>query len=374
MPAPSTPVNLSDADRRVLEDWRQEFDRAWEPQLLAGRVRQLPPPGDPLRLLLLAELLKIDLRHHWHDGRRVRVESYLSAYPELGTADTVSVDLIQAEVEARRQRGETPDLTKFAARFPRQFEELRRRLGAAAPSAAEQGGPTRATLSLRGSTAGGGGPAAAAELPETFGRYRILRKLGQGGMGSVYLAHDSQLDRPVALKVPHFSAADGPDALERFYREARAAATIVHANICPVYDVNEHAGVPYVTMAYIEGRPLAELIRAGKPLPQRPVAAAARKLALALHEAHRRGVVHRDLKPSNVMINSRREPVVMDFGLAWRLDREDARLTKSGSILGTPAYMSPEQVRGDVSALGPGCDIYSLGVLLYEMLTGRPPY
>jgi tetratricopeptide (TPR) repeat protein len=127
-------------------------------------------------------------------------------------------------------------------------------------------------------------------------------------------------------------------------------------------------------MAYIEGRPLAELIRAGKPLPQRPVAATVRKLALALHEAHRRGVVHRDLKPSNVMINSRREPVVMDFGLAWRLDREDARLTKSGSILGTPAYMSPEQVRGDVSALGPGCDIYSLGVLLYEMLTCRLPF
>jgi tetratricopeptide (TPR) repeat protein/predicted Ser/Thr protein kinase len=374
MPAPSSASYLSDADRRLLESWRMEFERSWDPQRLGARVQQLPPPGDQLRPLLLTELVKIDLRHHWQEGRRVRLESYLKAYPELGTPEAVAVDLIQAEFEARRQKGETPDLAKFAARFPRQFEELRRRLGAAEPSASDQGGATRATRSLHGSTAGDGGPAAAADLPESFGRYRILRKLGQGGMGTVYLAHDSQLDRPVALKVPHFSATDGPEALERFYREARAAALIVHANICPVYDVNELGGVPYVTMAYIEGRPLAELIRAGKPLPQRPAAATVRKLALALHEAHRRGVVHRDLKPSNVMINSRREPVVMDFGLAWRLDREDARLTKSGSILGTPAYMSPEQVRGDVSALGPGCDIYSLGVLLYEMLTCRLPF
>jgi tetratricopeptide (TPR) repeat protein/predicted Ser/Thr protein kinase len=373
MPAPSSSPFLSDADRRLVESWRQEFDRSWDPQRLAARVRQLPPTTDPLRSVLLTELVTIDLRHHWQEGRRVRLESYLRAYPELGTAETVAVEIIQSEIEARRLHGETPDLAKFAARFPRQIDELRRRLGTMEPSAVNPGGPTRGTLSLRGSTAGGG-PAEATDLPENFGRYRILRKLGQGGMGAVYLAHDSQLDRPVALKVPHFSAADGPDALERFYREARAAALIVHANICPVYDVNEHDGVPYVTMAYIEGRALADLIRAGKPLPQRPTAATVRKLALALHEAHRRGVVHRDLKPSNVMINSRREPVVMDFGLAWRLDREDARLTKSGSILGTPAYMSPEQVRGDVSALGPGCDIYSLGVLLYEMLTCRLPF
>ena len=138
-----------------------------------------------------------------------------------------------------------------------------------------------------------------------------------------------------------------PRCCERFTREARAAATIDHPNICPVYDVGQIDGVHFMTMAYIEGRPLSELIRDGKPLPQRPAAALVRKLAVALAEAHRHGVIHRDLKPSNVMVNRRKEPVVMDFGLARRLNKEDERLTRTGAVLGTPAYMPPEQVSGE---------------------------
>jgi serine/threonine protein kinase len=211
-------------------------------------------------------------------------------------------------------------------------------------------------------------------LPERFGRYRVLKQLGQGGMGAVYLAHDTQLDRPVALKVPHFAAEDGPDVLERFHREARAAATLSHPNLCPVYDVGEWNGTHFLTMAYIEGKPLSDYIRSGKQIPERHVAALIRKLALALQEAHARGVVHRDLKPSNIMFNQRKEPVIMDFGLARRIDKGDARLTKSGSVLGTPAYMPPEQVAGHTDVMGPACDIYSLGVIMYEMLIGRLPF
>jgi serine/threonine protein kinase/Tfp pilus assembly protein PilF len=218
------------------------------------------------------------------------------------------------------------------------------------------------------------GTGAAGPLPEQFGRYRIVRKLGQGGMGAVYLAHDTQLDRLVALKVPHFTDEEGDEILERFFREARSAATLQHPNICPVYDVGVQDGVHYVTMAYIEGQPLSDVIRRGIAQPRRAVASTVRKLALALQEAHHHGIIHRDLKPSNVMINQRREPVIMDFGLARRINTEDVRLTKSGYILGTPAYMSPEQVRGDLKAMGPRCDIYSLGVIFYELLTGQLPF
>jgi hypothetical protein len=211
------------------------------------------------------------------------------------------------------------------------------------------------------------------ELPAAFGRYRLLKLLGKGGMGAVYLAHDTQLDRPVALKVPFFSRADGPPILARFYREARSAATVLHPNVCPVYDVGEVGGVPYLTMAFIEGKSLADFART-RPLTPRQSAMLVRKLALALQEAHKRGVVHRDLKPANVMIDRRGEPMVMDFGLARRARRGDPRLTQMGDVMGTPAYMPPEQVSGNVDAMGPPCDVYSLGVILYELLSGRLPF
>lgn len=219
--------------------------------------------------------------------------------------------------------------------------------------------------------AGGGGPA-----PATIGRYHIRKILGAGAMGTVYLAHDPHLDRPVALKVPQFEGGANPILVERFLREARAAATLAHPNICPVYDSGQADGVPFLAMAYVEGKPLDRFIDGSPRLPERGVAAIVRQLALAMQHAHEAGVVHRDLKPANVMLNTKKQPVVMDFGLAYRAGgaADETRLTRSGTIMGTPAYMSPEQVNGDPTAVGPASDQYSLGVILYELLTGRTPF
>jgi tetratricopeptide (TPR) repeat protein len=209
-------------------------------------------------------------------------------------------------------------------------------------------------------------------LPPVFGRYRVEGLLGRGGMGAVYRAHDTQLDRPVALKVPNLADGDRARPVERFLREARAAARLQHPNICPVFEAGEIGGTVYLSMALVDGQPLAQRLRGG-PLPPAEAAALVRTVALAMAEAHRAGVVHRDLKPANVLLNARGEPVVMDFGLARDARfRGEERLTRDGALVGTPAYLPPEQVGGEEA--GPAGDIYSLGVVLYECLTGRVPF
>jgi serine/threonine protein kinase/uncharacterized protein YkwD/Leucine-rich repeat (LRR) protein len=210
-------------------------------------------------------------------------------------------------------------------------------------------------------------------LPEFFGRYHIKKKLGQGAMGAVYLAEDTQLARDVALKVPKFSA-EQTELLRRFQREAQAVAHLRHVNICPVYDVGQIDGTHYLTMAFIDGKSLKDFIDHDKPMPQAQAATVVRKLALALAEAHNHGVVHRDLKPANIMMDKNKEPVIMDFGLAYRAGPTGERLTHEGAMMGTPAYMSPEQASGETQNIGAPTDIYALGVILYEMLTGHLPF
>ncbi len=204
-----------------------------------------------------------------------------------------------------------------------------------------------------------------------FGRYYVEDILGSGGMGSVFLAKDTQLERRVALKTPHFSA-DSPEVLERFFREAKAAATLNHPNICPVHDVGEIDGTYYLSMAFVQGQPLNECIPEDG-LPIKEAVKIVVTLSQALDEAHKAGIIHRDLKPSKVMMNERQEPVIMDFGLARR-EGLDTKLTQTGAVMGTPAYMAPEQVRGTPDEIGPETDIYELGVILYQLLTGQLPF
>ncbi len=367
--------HLSDAQRARLEAWRIDFERSWHEKLLRTRARDLANLEEPLRLPALVEMVKIDLERQWQKSRPAKLEGYLSNYPELGTPDTVAPDLIRAEFEVRQQFGGSADLADFGKRFPRQLERLRELLrpGAGAPPRSSPAAQeTHVTAGSVRRTFGPDGPGA--DVPEQFGRYRILKKLGAGGMGAVYLARDTHRDREVARKLPLSRPADGSEELERFYREARAAAALKHPNICPVYDVGEIDGRLFLTREFVEGAPRTKFLEGGKPVPPAQAVRLVHKLATVLHEAHKKGIVHRDLKPANIRMRNRKEPVVRDFGLARRIGKEDVRLTTPGAVRGTPAYRSPEQVGGDVEAMGPGCDVGTLGVIFYELRTGQLPF
>ena len=202
--------------------------------------------------------------------------------------------------------------------------------------------------------------------------YAIEAVLGRGGMGVVYRAHHLRLNRPVALKMLLAGDYAGPADRARFQREAEAVAGLRHANIVQVYDVGDQDGRPYFTMEIVEGGSLAEKL-AGVPQPAREVASLVAVLAEAVGAAHQGGILHRDLKPANILLTADGTPKVSDFGLARRLESGE-RLTLSGAVLGTPSYMAPEQARGRAQALGPAVDVYALGAILYELLTGRPPF
>ncbi len=208
-------------------------------------------------------------------------------------------------------------------------------------------------------------------LPQVPG-YEFDAVLGHGGMGVVFRARHLRLGRLVALKMTLAGSYAGPHERERFRREAEAIAALRHANIVQVFDAGDWAGRPYFTMELIEGGSLAQRL-AGTPQPARQAAALLATLAEAMHAAHQGGIVHRDLKPANILLAPDGTPKVTDFGLARRLEG-GAGLTLSGVPLGTPSYMAPEQARGQSRSVGPAVDVYALGAILYELLTGRPPF
>ena len=209
------------------------------------------------------------------------------------------------------------------------------------------------------------------EEGEKFGQYEIKEKIGQGGMGAVYKVYDPSLDRIVALKVILPGHELSPAQVERFNREARAIARIKHPNIIGVYQIGEEPYY-YFTMDLIEGENLSQLLQNGELTPVES-ADICRKIASALGAAHDKGIVHRDLKPSNIMLDADRNPHLMDFGLA-KLESEEEQLTRTGDILGTPEYMAPEQVDPSAGEIDGRSDVYSLGAILYEMLTQKPPF
>jgi tetratricopeptide (TPR) repeat protein len=315
------------------------------------------------------------------------------------TPDDNSLESVVAQVaddfRDRQERGERPDAEEYVAGYPPQYATAIREVLAALqilhlsdrggtmaerqtgrqaapvtevagdPARAEDPGPSPGEAALPGTSAD---VPAATPVPG----YQILGTLGRGGMGIVYKALHRPLNRVVALKMILAGAHGRPDELARFRREAELVARLRHPNIVQIYEIGEHEGLPYLSLEYVEGPSLQEKL-GGCPQPAREAAQFAEVLARAMQAAHALKIIHRDLKPANVLLTADGTPKITDFGLAKRLDT-GATDTQPGTVLGTANYMPPEQASGRTEEIGPLVDVYALGALLYEMLTGRPPF
>lgn len=415
-----TNQNTQTPVERSMEEVYDRFDAAWASDVIPQLDDYVPVGLLPeVHRKVLLELVLIDLEKRWQRFHirdevtyvialpcdaashqqippRPLLEDYCLRYPVLGAAEHIAAEAIAHEFQVRSRLGSCPTIEEYTRRFPNRATELMTSLADSdsklEKNVADTGSVSRPDETVIQPPLAVKEPSAAQSIEDSieisslrypvpelaegraFGRYRIENVLGRGGMGAVYRAYDSHLQRTVALKVPFFKKGYSEEVVKRFLREARAVARLSHANLCRVFDVGVIDGTLFLTMEFVEGQSLEQLSKSGEPMPEADVVSVIRQVALALQEAHDCGIIHRDLKPANIMRHSKGQPVVMDFGLARQVDSEENDLTKDGAMLGTPAYMSPEQIRGKSREIGPATDIYSLGVVMYRLLTGRRPF
>jgi WD40 repeat protein len=331
---------IPSASAATVQQLGDRFEDHWRPeQGLDDLVGYLPPANDPAYLPALVELACRDLERRLQAGQPARAEQYLERFPALCRESAAAVEVIATEFQQRGSREANLAPEEYWQRFPKFAAELAERI--------QTGGPV---------------------VPG----YQILGVLARGGMGVVYRAQHLSLKRLVALKMILAGAHAGEEDLARFRQEAEAVARLQHPHIVQIHDVGELNRLPYFAMEFVEGGSLDKKLQATAQ-PAQAAAEMVETLAQAVHYAHQRGVVHRDLKPANVLLTADGQPKITDFGLAKRLDVELGQ-TRTGAIVGTASYMAPEQASGKSKNVGPAADVYALGAVLYEMLTGRPPF
>jgi serine/threonine protein kinase len=347
--------------QRIIAGFETSWKRGDRPQ-----IGDYLAKDEPRRETLLIELVHAELEFRLKAGESARVEDYLRKYPQLERDPSTVLELIKAERSFRRRREPNLSLGSYRARFPNFRDELEvSRSDFSTVNALLNSSPTRPKLPTLPEPS----------LPRLLGKFELREKLGTGSFGVVYRAWDTLLKREVAVKLPRPGAIGSQTDLQTFSRDARNAIRLQHPNIVAVYDASPIGDTVCVVRAYIEGTTLAHRIQESPLLPEESAALMALVME-AMDHAHSRAIVHRDLKPSNILLDLNGQPHVSDFGLAKR-ENGDTTLSpagQGGTLIGTPAYMSPEQARGESYLVDARSDIFSAGVVLYELLTGSLPF